>query len=143
MKLVIASDHAGVELKSALVAHLQSKGIDVADLGPFSTDSVNYPDYAHAVATQVEAAQVEKGILICGSGVGVSIVANKHKGVRAALVWRSEIAELCRQHNNANVMCLPARFIETEEAIRCVDLFLSTVFEGGRHQMRVDLIEEN
>lgn len=143
MKLVIASDHAGVELKLALVAHLQSKGIEVEDLGPFTSDSVNYPDYAHAVAAKVASAEVEKGILICGSGVGVSIVANKHKGVRAALVWRFEIAELCRQHNNANVMCLPARFMETDEAYRCADAFLSTEFEGGRHQMRVDLIEEN
>ena len=138
MKIAIGGDHAGFTYKQAIIAVLQEQGHQVEDFGPHSDASVDYPDHAHPLATAVETNQAELGILICGSGNGVAITANKHAGVRAALCWNEEIAALARQHNNANVICIPARFISLEEAKKLVTTFLTTPFEGGRHGRRVD-----
>lgn len=140
MKIVIGGDHAGFEYKNALVQYLSEKGLEVQDYGPFTAESVDYPDFAHPVASAVEKGNYDYGILICGSGNGVAMAANKHQGIRAALVWRKELAQLARQHNNANIICLPARFISLAEAKEFVDLFLNTAFEGGRHEKRVNKI---
>ncbi len=140
MKIVIGSDHAGYEYKAKLVALLTGKGIEIEDVGPFSTDSVDYPDFAHAVATNIEEGKADFGILLCGSAQGVTMTANKHQKVRAALCWMTDIAALARQHNNANVLTLPARFIAYEYAEQIVETFLSTDFEGGRHEARVNKI---
>ena len=140
LKIGVASDHAGFELKQRIVELLQSKGYEVIDFGTHSEDSCDYPDYAHQLGYAVETGQVAKGISACGSGEGVSIVLNKYPHVRAALAWRSEVARLAREHNDANVLTLPARFIEAEEALAMVDVFLTTPFAGGRHQKRVDKI---
>ena len=140
MKIVVGSDHAGYEYKAKLVAFLTGKGFDIEDVGPFSTDSVDYPDFAHAVATKVEEGNAEFGILFCGSAQGVTMTANKHQGIRAALCWMTDIAALARQHNNANVLTLPARFIAYEYAEQIVETFLNTEFEGGRHEARVNKI---
>lgn len=140
MKIVIGSDHAGYEYKAKLVALLTGKGIEIEDVGPFSTDSVDYPDFAHAVANQIEEGKADFGILLCGSAQGVTMTANKHQNVRAALCWMTDIAALARQHNNANVLTLPARFIAYEYAEQIVETFLSTDFEGGRHEARVNKI---
>ncbi len=139
-KIAIGSDHAGFSLKQTLIETLLNGGYEVKDFGAYSESSVDYPDFAHAVAQSVEDDHYDTGILVCGSGQGVAITANKHQHIRAALVWDEPLAELARQHNNANVLCLPARFISTEKAIACVAKFLSTDFEGGRHQNRVDKI---
>jgi ribose 5-phosphate isomerase B len=139
-KIAIGGDHAGFEYKLALVAFLTEKGHTVKDFGPYSTDSVDYPDFAHPLADAVESNEFDFGILICGSGNGVNITANKHQGIRSGLAWNKEVAALIRQHNDANVMALPARFISLEEAKVCVETFLSTPFEGGRHQNRVNKI---
>ena len=136
----IGADHAGFTLKESLKKHLKSKGYDVKDFGCFSEGSIDYPDYGHPVAEMVENQSGTIGILICGSGNGINMTANKHQGVRSALCWKKEIAELARQHNNANIITLPARFITEEEAIEMVDVFLATEFEGGRHQNRIDKI---
>ncbi|MCB0765591.1 MAG: ribose 5-phosphate isomerase B [Flavobacteriales bacterium] len=141
MHILIGSDHAGFDLKHQLKDHLRALGHEVTDKGTHVKDSVDYPDYAHAVATGVQGAPGELGILICGSGNGVNISANRHKGVRAALAWNPEVARLAREHNNANVLSLPARFITTEAAMDIVDAFLAGKFEGGRHQRRVEKIE--
>lgn len=140
MKIAIGSDHAGFQYKEAIKDHLSKAGHDVQDLGTFTEASCDYPDYAHAVAEAVESASVERGILICGSANGVCITANKHRGVRAALCWEAEVARLARQHNDANVICLPARFVSVDTALEMTDLFLATEFEGGRHQNRVNKI---
>ncbi|MEH0158393.1 ribose 5-phosphate isomerase B [Limibacter armeniacum] len=140
MKIAIGGDHAGYEYKEELVKYLEENGHEVKDFGPFSAESCDYPDYVHPLADAIEAGEYERGVIICGSGVGVSIVANKHQGIRAALCWENEIAALCRQHNNANVLALPARFISLDDAKKFVDTFLTTEFEGGRHQKRVDKI---
>ena len=140
MKIAIGSDHAGFEYKEKLVPFLTSKGIEVEDFGAFSTASVDYPDFAHPTAQAVEDGKADFGILICGSAQGVTMTANKHQDIRAALCWMTDIARLARQHNNANVLTLPARFIAYEYAEEIVDAFLSTEFEGGRHQGRVDKI---
>jgi ribose 5-phosphate isomerase B len=138
--LYIASDHAGVDLK----AHLQTTALfanfKVIDLGPNSTDSVDYPDFAHPLAEKVGADENALGVLICGSGNGVCMTANKHKNIRAGLAWTDEIASLTKQHNNANVICIPARFVSESEAETIVKAFLETDFEGGRHQRRVSKI---
>jgi ribose 5-phosphate isomerase B len=136
----IGADHAGFYLKQALIAYLTNNGYEVKDFGCHSEASIDYPDYAHPVASMVEENERMLGILICGSGNGISMTANKHQGVRSALCWKKEIAELARQHNDANILTLPARFISEEEAKEMVDIFLSTAFEGGRHQGRVDKI---
>lgn len=138
--IYIANDHAGVELKEAVVKHLESKNYTVVNLGTDTLDSVDYPDFAHPLAKAIEEGKAEFGILICGSANGVCITANKHQNIRAALCWKNEIASLARQHNDANVLGLPARFITIDEGIEMVDTFLNTEFEGGRHQGRVDKI---
>lgn len=135
----IGSDHAGFELKSRLIEYLTEKGFEMKDFGCFSESSVDYPDFAHPVASMVETDGI-KGILICGSGNGINMTANKHQGIRAALCWKTEIAELARLHNDANIVVLPARFISIEEALEIVDVFFNTSFEGGRHQARVEKI---
>jgi len=140
MKIAIASDHAGVEYKTQLVNYLKKKGVDVKDFGPMNENRVDYPDYAHPVAKAVEKKEVDLGILLCGSGNGINMSANKHQAVRSALCWKKEIAELARLHNNANVLAMPARFISYEEAQEIAAVFLATEFEGGRHERRVNKI---
>lgn len=139
MTIHIGCDHAGFELKEKIKAMLQHQGQTVEDYGTYSTDSTDYPDYAHKTAEAVSSSG-EMGILICGSANGVCMTANKHAGIRAALCWEKEIASLARQHNDANIICLPARFISEEAAFEMVTVFLNTPFEGGRHQKRVEKI---
>jgi len=141
MKIAIGADHAGFELKQQLIDYLKLKNIAVDDKGTYSSERADYPDYGHAVAIAVVNRDVDFGILMCGSGNGINITANKHKGVRAALCWNSGIAALARQHNDANILVLPARYISLEEAHKCVDVFLTEKFEGGRHQARVEKID--
>jgi ribose 5-phosphate isomerase B len=140
MKIAIGSDHAGFDYKNGVKDHLQNAGHEVIDLGTFTDASCDYPDYAHAVALAVENGEAEFGVLVCGSANGVCITANKHAGIRAALCWEKEIAVLARSHNDANVICLPARFVSMDAALEMTDAFLSTPFEGGRHQNRVNKI---
>ncbi|MDQ3100420.1 MAG: ribose 5-phosphate isomerase B [Bacteroidota bacterium] len=139
--ILIGSDHAGFSLKNKLKAHLRAKGFEVTDKGTHVSDSVDYPDFAHAVAESISDHPGELGIVVCGSGNGVNISANKHHGVRSALAWDPEVASLARQHNNANILALPARFITEEQAIAIADAFLDATFEGGRHQRRIEKIE--
>lgn len=139
MKVYIGSDHAGVDLKS-LIKERFANICDFEDAGPFSHDSVDYPDFAHEVAKNVLNDNGSLGILICGTGNGMAITANKHAGIRAALCWAPEISALAKQHNNANIIVLPARFIEDEVAVKTVQSFLDATFEGGRHQRRIDKI---
>lgn len=141
MRISIGSDHAGFDLKQAIVAHLGAHGHTVVDHGTMSSESVDYPDHAHHVASDVEQGACDLGIVICGSGNGVNITANKHHGVRSALAWNAEVARLARAHNNANVLALPARFIDRSAAMGIVDAFLGATFEGGRHARRVEKIE--
>jgi len=136
--IVIGSDHAGFAYKKAIKTYLTNKGYEVQDVGAQSEDSVDYPDFAHAVSNIIIEKKAELGILICGTGNGVCITANKHQEIRAGLCWDAEIAKLIRQHNDANVMCLSGRFTSEVTAISCVDAFITTDFEGGRHQRRVD-----
>jgi len=138
-KIVIGADHAGFELKLELIKHLQQDAWLVDDKGTYGTESVDYPDFAHPVALAVESEHI-LGILICGSANGVCITANKHGGVRAALAWTPEIAALAKQHNDANIVCIPARFVDSDTAKQIVDAFLSNSFEGGRHENRVNKI---
>lgn len=138
----IASDHAGYELKNKVIEFLHSKNFDVKDFGTFSSDSVDYPDFAHQVGSAVNKGQFPRGIVICGSGNGVQMTVNKYPNVRCALCWNEEIASLARQHNDANIVSLPARFIDENTALHIVDLFLNTPFEGGRHQRRVEKINK-
>lgn len=139
-KLAIAADHAGYELKEKLKTQLSGLGWELKDFGTHSSESMDYPDVAHPLASAVEKGEFEFGVLICGSANGVAMSANKHSGIRAAICWNNEIASLARQHNNANVICIPARFVSTEEAESMTDVFLHTPFEGGRHQRRVDKV---
>ena len=139
-KIAIASDHAGYDYKERLKKYLEEQGHEVKDFGAYSAESMDYPDTAHPLAYAIEAGECERGITLCGSGNGISMAANKHQGIRCALCWNTEIALLARQHNNANVCGIPARFIAYEEAERIVDAFLSTDFEGGRHLLRVEKI---
>ena len=139
LKIAIASDHAGFEYKEIIKKHLEGK-FEVEDFGTFSLDSVDYPDFVHPAADSIEQGRNELGILICGSGEGVAITANKHQNIRCALCWMPELASLARQHNNANMIALPARFIASQLATDIVDTFLNTAFEGGRHQNRVEKI---
>jgi len=141
MKIAIGSDHAGFQLKETLKTYLHNKGFEVKDFGTYSEERTDYPDFAHPVASAVEHNEMEKGVLICGSGNGVNMTANRHHGVRSALCWNEEIAKLARQHNDANIIALPARYISIEEAEKCLDTFFSTAFEGGRHTERVTKIE--
>lgn len=140
LPLAIGSDHAGFPYKEQLKTWLTQQGWQVDDKGTHSTESTDYPDYAHPVAQMVEDGKAAAGILICGSGNGVCMTANKHHGIRAALCWNEELAALSRQHNNANVLCMPERFVSYEVAQRMTELFLATEFEGGRHERRVEKI---
>lgn len=139
-RIVVAADHAGFELKQELFTWLKKNGVDVSDLGTNSAESADYPDFAHPLADAVEKSTYDLGILVCGSANGVAITANKHQGIRAAVCWMEEIATLSRQHNNANVLCLPARFVSEEKAKAITEAFLNAEFEGGRHQRRVSKI---
>jgi ribose 5-phosphate isomerase B len=141
MKIALGSDHAGFELKGKIVETLHEQGHETEDFGCYSTESVDYPDFAHPVANGVESKTFDLGIVICGSGNGINMAVNKHQGVRSALCWLPVLAALARQHNNANVLALPARFIEEGVALLCVDKFLNTDFEGGRHEKRVNKIK--
>ena len=140
MKIAIASDHAGFQLKQKVVDHLETQGIEMHNLGPNNEESVDYPDFGKTVENEVEKGTADLGIVICGSGNGINMTVNKHAAIRSALSWTSEIATLARQHNNANVLALPARFISEEEGLSIVDAFINAEFEGGRHQRRVDKI---
>jgi ribose 5-phosphate isomerase B len=140
-RIAAGCDHAGFEVKDAIVKMLRENGHDVKDYGTFSLDSVDYPDFAHSVANALELEEADLGVLVCGSANGVAITANKHNHIRAAIAWRNEVAALARQHNNANVICIPARFVTTEEANQFVQTFLNSKFEGGRHLKRVQKIE--
>ncbi len=138
--IAIGSDHAGFEYKEALISWLKENGNPVKDFGTYSNESADYPDFAHAVARAVEKKEFDIGVLVCGSANGVAITANKHQGIRAAICWQEDLAALAREHNNANVMCLPARYITLELAIKILDKFLHSTFEGGRHERRVSKI---
>ncbi len=140
MKIAIGGDHAGFIYKEQLKKYLTSLNHEVTDFGPLTPDSVDYPDFVHPVAESVKKNLADFGVLICGSGQGVSITANKHEGIRAALSWNAEVAQLSRQHNDANIICLPARFIAYDIVENLVSLFLETKFEAGRHQRRVNKI---
>ena len=143
LKIAICSDHAGFELKQIVNEYLSLKNpVDFKDFGTYSAESCDYADFAHPMASAVENGEFDYGISICGSGNGISMTVNKHQGIRAALCWNEEIASLARQHNNANVLSLPARFVSVEQALRMVDVFFSTDFEGGRHQGRIDKIPQ-
>ena len=139
MKITIGSDHAGVDYKQKITKHLKNQNHNVKDVGTFGKESVDYPDYAHLVSKDVSE-QKSLGILICGSGNGVSMAANKHKKIRAALCWNKEISKLARQHNDANIISLPARFLSINECIELVEVFINEPFEGGRHEKRVKKI---
>lgn len=140
MNVFIGSDHAGFELKESLLVYLRKNNISVEDKGTFSSESTDYPDYAHFVAKSVENKENALGILICGSANGVCMTANKHESIRAAIAWRPDIAGLARAHNDANIVCIPARFVSETDAQGIVSTFLGAVFEGGRHQKRVEKI---
>ena len=140
MIIPIGCDHAGFQLKQTLISYLESKGYEVKDFGCYSEESIDYPDFAHPVATDVSEGKADFGIVICGSGNGIAMTVNKHSKVRAALCWMKEIAVLARQHNDANIISIPARFTSIPQAVEMVEAFLNTDFEGGRHQNRVDKI---
>jgi len=139
-RIGIACDHAGYDMKQKVKQHLEAAGYEVKDFGADSTESVDYPDFAHPLAEAVEKGEMDMGFTLCGSGNGISMAANKHRGVRSALCWNREISSLARQHNDANVCSLPARFVTEEEAMQIVDAFVKTDFEGGRHERRVNKI---
>lgn len=140
-KIALAADHAGYIYKSKLIEHLTEKGFECTDLGTNSADSVNYPDYADKLCDAVLSGKCDAGILICGTGIGMSIAANRHKGIRAALCSDEESTVLCRQHNNANVLCMGARIISEEKALAITDIFTGTEFLGGRHQTRIEMLD--
>ncbi|MBL7874600.1 MAG: ribose 5-phosphate isomerase B [Cyclobacteriaceae bacterium] len=140
MKIAIGADHAGFEYKELLKKQLEQVGHAIKDFGTYSSESVDYPDFAHPVANAVEKNEFELGVLICGSGNGVAITANKHQGIRAAICWTEELAALARKHNNANIVCIPARFVSSHVAEKILATFLTTPFEGGRHEKRVGKI---
>jgi len=138
LPIAIGADHAGFAYKTELIAWLEQKGLRVQDFGTHSTDSVDYPDYAHPTATSVEKGESAFGILLCGSANGVCMTANKHQGIRAGLSFMPEVARLIRQHNNANIICIPARFVALPLAQEMIEIFMQTAFEGGRHQNRIN-----
>lgn len=140
MKIAIGNDHSGTDYKFKIVAHLKSKNIEVINYGTNDNESVDYPDFVHPVAKDVEQKKVDLGILLCGSANGVAMTANKYQNIRAGLCWTNEIVSLIKQHNNANILCIPARYTTEDEIITMVDTFINTDFEGGRHQRRVDKI---
>ncbi len=141
-KIIIGCDHGGFELKNEVIAHLTKRGIEVTDVGIYSTDSCNYPDYARAVCQRIQSGEFERGILVCGTGIGMSIAANKHNSIRAACCSDTFSARMTRLHNNANVLCFGGRVVGAGLACDMVDLFIDTEFEGGRHQTRVDLLAD-
>ncbi|MEO5563628.1 MAG: ribose 5-phosphate isomerase B [Chitinophagaceae bacterium] len=138
--VAIGSDHAGYDYKEELISFLEGKGIPFKDLGTHTKDSVDYPDFAHPVANAVEKGEAAFGILLCGTANGVAITANKHQGIRAAICWGEEITKLVREHNDANVLCIPSRFVREKDAEKMVHIFMTTAFEGGRHKNRVEKI---
>ena len=140
MKIAIGGDHAGFEYKAAIIELLVKEGHTIQNFGTDSADSVDYPDFAHQLAAKIEAKEADYGILICGTANGIAMSVNKHEEIRAAIAWSESVAYMARQHNDANVLCLPARYIAAPLALSCVDLFMSTDFEGGRHKKRVDKI---
>ena len=140
LKVALASDHAGYERKLVVIDHLKQKGFEVKDFGAYSSESSDYADWAHPMASAVEDGEFEMGISLCGSGNGINMTVNKHQGIRSALCWNTEIAELAKQHNNANVLAIPARYVSDQEAIDIVDSFMNAEFEGGRHQRRIEKI---
>ena len=140
MKIAIGNDHAGYEMKRVLIDWLEEQGYEVKNYGNDSPEPADYPDFMHPVSASVEKGEFDFGVLICGSGQGASITANKHQGIRATLCWMPEIAELARSHNDANIICLPGRFLEKETAIKILRAFLNTPFDGGRHQRRIDKV---
>lgn len=140
MKIAIGGDHAGFRYKAALITFLENAGHEVKDFGTYSAESSDYPDFAHPVSSAVEQGEFDKGVLVCGSANGVAITANKHAGIRAAICWQDDLARLARQHNDANIVCIPERFIDLDLAKQIVATFMSTEFEGGRHARRVDKI---
>ena len=143
MKIAIGNDHAGVDVKKKIERYLIKKGIEVINKGYDGKESVDYPDFIHPVSQEVKEKKVEFGIIICGSGNGAAMTANKHKGVRAAICWSEEIAELARQHNDANIISIPSRFLSEEGIINIIEVFIKTGFEGGRHKRRIEKIDEN
>lgn len=142
-KIAIGGDHAGFQLKNKLKEVLTNNGIEVVDFGPYSDESCDYADFAHPLALSIEKKEADLGILICGSGNGIAITANKHQQIRAAICWEEELAKLARQHNDANILVLPARFISEEEGIKCMSVFITEDFEGGRHLKRIEKIPVN
>lgn len=140
LPVAIGADHAGYEYKEAIISFLDGKNLKYQDFGTYSPDSVDYPDFAHPVASAVENGNASFGILICGSANGVAITANKHQGIRAAICWGEELADLARKHNNANIICIPARFVREGDVEKMLDIFMNTSFEGGRHANRVNKI---
>jgi len=140
MKIALGGDHAGFEYKKEIIAQLEAQKIETKDFGPYNDNSCDYPDFVHSLAEAVESNDFDLGIIICGSGNGVAMTVNKHQGVRCALAWDTELAELARMHNDANIVSIPARFVSLEQANEIVRVFLKTDFEGGRHQLRVDKI---
>jgi ribose 5-phosphate isomerase B len=140
LPIALGCDHAGFDYKEDIISFLEAEGLKFKDYGCWSRDSVDYPDFAHPVASAVEKGEASFGILFCGSANGVAITANKHQGIRAAICWGEELAELSRKHNDANIICIPARFVREGDAEKMVDVFMNTAFEGGRHQGRVNKI---
>ena len=140
MKIAIGCDHAGYEIKLAVMEWMHDRGHEAEDFGTYSMASVDYPDFVHPVAKEVEAADYDFGVLVCGSGQGVTMTANKYAGIRAALCWIPEIASMTRKHNDANILCIPGRYVDRETAFAILDAFFSTEFEGGRHQNRINKI---
>jgi len=140
-RIVVANDHAGYGTKVEIVRHLQNLGYEVKDLGTYSAESVDYPEYGHKLGEAIEHGEFERGISICGSGNGINMVVNRHKGVRAAICWSREIAEMARRHNDANVCSIPARYISVEESLEITDVFLESGFDGGRHERRINQID--
>ena len=142
MKILIGNDHAGYTLKLSIIKNLEDK-YEFFDKGSYSDESVDYPDYASIIAKEIQSEKGDLGIIICGTGNGVCMTANKFKGIRAVICWNEEIAKLAKQHNNANIICLPSRFIKVEEAIKIIESFILEKFEGGRHERRIKKINEN
>ena len=142
MKIAIGNDHAGVEVKRKIENFLSEKGHTVINKGSDGKEKVDYPDFIHPVSIEVKEKKAQIGIIICGSGNGAAMTANKHKGIRAAICWNEEIAELARQHNDANIVSIPSRFLSEEEIIKIIEVFIKTSFDGGRHKRRIEKIDE-
>ena len=142
MKIAVASDHAGFEMKDSILTYLKENKYEVIDLGTNSVNSVNYPDYGHKMAANILAGKADLGILVCGTGIGISIAANRHKGIRAAVLYSDEVAEMTKRHNNANVLVFGGRTMDKKDVIKRIEIFLNTPFEGGRHQERIELLDK-